>query len=181
VSVLCSLERNEMRSFIFSVAFLGLAMPAVAADPPVSTDPLVVELGVPVILTSPPTLDQFPDQSPALAPPPLDRPPVPTGQPEHLKPVRTIIVYDCEPLWLGKRIFGGGKNLVCGVGRFGKRAVVETLDLGGSAVEGTFEFGHDVVVGTGDWIHGMFRPPVYRPTHRIEVYPIRPTYYYYKK
>jgi len=167
-----------MRSFIFGVALLGLAMPATAADPPVSTDPLVVELGTPVILTSPPTLGQ----SPALAPPPLDdRPPVPIGQPDHLKPVRTIIVYDCEPLWLGKRIVGGGKKLVCGVGRFGKRAVVETLDLGGSAVVGTVEFGHDVVVGTGHWLHGMFRPPVYRPTHRIEVYPIRPTYYYYKK
>jgi hypothetical protein len=171
-----------MRSFIFSVACLGLAMPALAADPPVvPTVPLVVELGVPdghpVVLPRPPTLYQ----SPALIPPTLDRLPVTTGQPEHLKPVRTIIVYDCEPLWLGKRIVHGGKNLVCGVGRFGKRAVVETLDLGGSAVVGTFEFGHDVVVGTGDWLHGMFRPLVYRPAYRIEVYPIRPTYYYYKK
>jgi hypothetical protein len=160
-----------MRSFIFTVAFFGLAMQASAADPPVvSIDPLVVELGSldepPVVLTDPPILEQSP---------------VPIGQPDHLKPVRTIIVYDCEPLWLGKRIVGGGKNLVCGVGRFGKRAVVETLELGGSAVVGTLEFGHDVVVGTGDWIHGMFRPLVYRPAYRIEVYPIRPTYYYYKK
>ena len=166
------LERNEMRSFIFGVAFLGflgLAMPAVADEPPVvSTDSLVVELGEPenpVVLPSPP---------------PLDRPPVPTGQPDHLKPVRTIIVYDCDPLWFGKRIVHGGKNLVCGVGRFGQRAVVETLDLGGSAVVGTLEFGHDVVVGTGDWIHGMFRHPVHRPAYRIEVYPIRRTYYYKK-
>ena len=163
------LERNEMRSFIFAVAFLGLAMQAVAADPPVvSTDPLVVELGIPdeppVVLTNPPILE-----SPATI-----------GQPDHLKPVRTIIVYDCEPWWWGKRIVGGGKNLVCGVGRFGKRAVVETLELGGSAVVGTLEYGHDVVVGTGDWIHGMFRPLVYRPAYRIEVYPIRRTYYYKK-
>jgi len=159
-----------MRSFIFAVAFFGLAMQAVGADPPVvSTDPLVVELGIPdeppVVLTNPPT---------------LDRSPVPTGQPDHLKPVRTIIVYDCEPLWLGRRIVHGGKNLVCGVGRFGQRAVVETLDLGGSAVVGTLEFGHDVVVGAGDWLHGMFRPPVYRPAYRIEVYPIRRNYYYKK-
>ena len=166
-----------MRNFVFAVAFLGFTMQVAAADPPVvPTDPLVVELGIPdkppVVLTNPPILDQSP--VPSL-------PPVPTGQPDHLKPVRTIIVYDCEPLWLGKRIVGGGKNLVCGVGRFGKRAVVETLELGGSAVVGTVEFGHDVVVGTGHWLHGMFRPPVYRPTHRIEVYPIRPTYYYYKK
>ena len=171
-----------MRSFIFAVACVGLSMQAVAADPPVvSISPPVVELGIPdgppVILTDSPILEQ----SPVLTPPILEQPPVPIGQPDHLKPVRTIIVYECEPLWLGKRVFHGGRKLVCGLGQFGQRAVVETLELGEDAVVGTVEFGCDVFTGTGNWIQGVFKPPVYRPAYRIEVYPIRPTYYYYKK
>ena len=158
-----------MRSFIFVVAFLGLAMQAVAAPPVVSIDPLVVELGTPdeppVVLTGSLILDQSP---------------VTTSQPEHLKPVQTIIVYDCEPLWLGKRVLHSGRKLVCGIGQFGQRAVVETLELGEDVVVGTVEFGCDVFVDTGNWLHGMFEPPVYRPVYRIEVYPIRRTYYYKK-
>ena len=153
-----------MRSFIFVAAFLGLSAQVWAGPPIVSTDPPQVELGTvdepPVVLTGTPILDQ----SPVIS------------QPEHLKPRRTFIVYECEPLWLGKRVLHSGRKLVCGIGQFGQRAVVETLELGEDAVVGTVEFGCDVFVGTGNWLHGLFEPPVYRPAYRIEVYPIRRTY-----
>ena len=158
-----------MRSFIFVAAFLGFSAQAWAGPPQTVTDPPVVKLGVadepPVVLTEPLILDQSP---------------VPTSQPEHLKPRRTFIVYECEPLWLGKRVFHGGRKLVCGIGQFGQRAVVETLELGEDAVVGTVEFGCDVFTGTGNWLQGVFKPPVYRPVYRIEVYPIRRNYYYKK-